>query len=374
MKNDFLTAILQITDEKHLPKDVVVQAIESALTATYKRNLGLVPDVHVRLNEHTGEFRIFAEKRVVIDVKDPKVEVSLKDAQNLPEKPGLDAVVEIEIEKPADFGRIAAQTARQVIMQRINDAERDKLYSELVGHENDLHSGIVQRIEPGRGVILDLGKVEAVLPPQEQAPGEHYRVGQRLKVYMMEIARTTRGLQVTVSRTHRNLVRRLFELEVPEIYTGLVEIKAIARDPGVRTKVAVAARQDNVDPVGACVGQRGVRIQNVVNELNGEKIDVAQWHSDPATFVANALRPATVLRVTIDESAKSALVVVPERELSLAIGKDGQNARLAARLTGWRIDIKRPSEQPAGDQAGAHAASPGHSQSGSRAASAGNKR
>lgn len=347
MKNDFLTAILQITDEKRLPKDVVIHAIEAALTATYKRNLGQVPEVHVRLNEHTGEFRIFAEKRVVIDVEDPRFELSLKEAQALPEHPGLGEIVEVEIDKPQDFGRIAAQTARQVIIQRINDAERDTLYSELIGRENDLLSGVVQRIEPGKGVILDLGKVEGILPPQEQAPGEHYRAGQRMKVYMTEIAKTPRGLQVTVSRTHRNLVKRLFELEVPEIFTGMVEIKAIARDPGVRTKVAVAARGEAVDPVGACVGQRGVRIQNVVNELNGEKIDVAQWHPDPATFVANALRPATVLRVTIDEAAKSALVVVPERELSLAIGKDGQNARLAARLTGWRIDIKRPSDQHA---------------------------
>jgi N utilization substance protein A len=351
MKNDFLTAILQITDEKHLAKDVVIQAIESALTATYRRNIGPVPEVQVRLNENTGEFRLFAEKRVVIDVDDPRTEVSLKDAQDLPDRPGIGETAEVEIDKPADFGRIAAQTARQVIMQRINDAERDKLYAELIGRQNDLYSGLVQRVEPGRGVILDLGKVEAVLPPQEQAPGEHYRAGQRVKVYMMDIAKTPRGLQVTVSRTHRNLVKRLFELEVPEIFTGLVEIKAIARDPGVRTKVAVAARQDNVDPVGACVGQRGVRIQNVVNELNGEKIDVAQWASDPATFVANALRPATVLRVTIDEATKSAVVVVPDRELSLAIGKDGQNARLAARLTGWRIDIKRPSDQPVTEEA-----------------------
>jgi N utilization substance protein A len=303
--------------------------------------------VHVRLNEQTGEFRIFAEKRVVIDVDDPRTEISLKEAQALPKRPNIGETVEVEIDKPQDFGRIAAQTARQVIMQRINDAERDKLFSELVGRENDLFSGVVQRNEPGRGIILDLGKVEAVLPPSEQAPGEHYRPGQRLKVYMTEINKTPRGLQVSVSRTHRNLVKRLFELEVPEIYTGVVEIKAIARDPGVRTKVAVAARQEGVDPVGACVGQRGVRIQNVVNELNGEKIDVAQWHADPATFVANALRPATVLRVTIDEPAKSATVIVPDRELSLAIGKDGQNARLAARLTGWRIDIKRPLDQPA---------------------------
>lgn len=348
MKNDFLTAILQITDEKGLAKDVVIQAIESALTATYKRNLGPVPEVHVRLNELTGEFRIFADKRVVIDVEDERVEVSLKDAQALPVKPNIGDVVEAEIEKPQDFLRIAAQTAKQVIKQRIEDAERDSLFADLIGRENDLLNGTVQRFEPSRGVIIDLGKVQAILPPQEQAPGEHYHIGRRINVLMTEITKTTRGLQVTVSRTNRNLVKRLFEREVPEIYTGLVEIKAIARDPGVRTKVAVAARRDDVDPVGACVGQRGVRIQNVVNELNGEKIDVAQWDADPAKFVANALRPATVLSVAIDEPSKSATVVVPERELSLAIGKDGQNARLAARLTGWRIDIKRSADRAAG--------------------------
>jgi N utilization substance protein A len=346
MKNDFLTAILQITDEKKLPKDVVIHAIESALTATYKRNLGTVPEVRVRLNEHTGEFRIYADKRVVIEVQDPRTELSLKEAQALPRPAMVGEIVEVEIEKPHDFGRIAAQTARQVIMQRINEAERDLQFEELAKREHDLVSGVVQRIEQGRGVILDIGKVEAVLPPSEQALGEHYRVNQRLKVLITEIQKTPRGIQVIVSRTHRDLVKRLFELEVPEIYTGAVEIKEIARDPGVRTKVAVHARQENVDPVGACVGQRGVRIQNVVNELNGEKIDVAQWHADPAVYVANALRPAEVLSVKINEVEKIATVVVPDKALSLAIGKDGQNARLAARLTRWRIDIKRPSDQP----------------------------
>jgi N utilization substance protein A len=345
MKNDFLTAILQITDEKKLPKDVVIQAIESALTATYKRNVGPTPEVRVRLNEHTGEFRIYADKRVVIEVADPKTEISLKEARALPKPAMVGDLVEIEVEKPQDFGRIAAQTARQVIMQRINEAERDRQFDELARREHDLISGTVQRVETGRGVVVDIGKIEAILPPTEQVSSEHYRSGQRLKVLITEITKTKSGVQVTVSRAHRELVKRLFELEVPEIYTGAVEIKDIAREPGVRTKVAVYARQENVDPVGACVGQRGVRIQNVVNELNGEKIDVAQWHADPAVYVANALRPAEVLGVTIDEATKVATVVVPERALSLAIGKDGQNARLAARLTRWRIDIKRPGEQ-----------------------------
>ena len=350
MKNDFLTAILQITDEKKLSKDVVIGAIESALTATYKRNIGQVPDVHVRLNEQTGEFRIFAEKRVVIEVRDPRTELSLKDAQEQPSRGDIGDLVEVEIEKPQDFGRIAAQTAKQVIKQRIDDAERDRLFEELAKKEHDLVSGVVQRIEQGRGVILDIGKVEALLPPSEQPPGEHYRVNQRLKVLISEISKSPRGgIQVTVSRSHKELVKRLFELEVPEIYTGAVEIKEIARDPGIRTKIAVHARQHGVDPVGACVGQRGVRIQNVVNELNGEKIDVAEWSDNPRTFVANALRPAEVLAVTIDEVNKRATVVVPEKALSLAIGKDGQNARLAAKLTRWHIDIKRPAdvaEQP----------------------------
>jgi N utilization substance protein A len=362
MKNDFLTAILQITDEKKLSKDVVIQAIESALTATYKRNLGAVPEVRVRLNEHTGEFRIYADKRVVIDVNDPRTEVSLKDAQALPKPAMVGEIVEVEIEKPQDFGRIAAQTARQVIVQRINDAERDRQFEELAKREHDLVGGVVQRIEQGRGVILDIGKIEAVLPPQEQAVGEHYRANQRLKVLITEIQKSPRGIQVIVSRTHKDLVKRLFELEVPEIYTGAVEIKEIARDPGVRTKVAVHARQENVDPVGACVGQRGVRIQNVVNELNGEKIDVAQWHADPAVYVANALRPAEVLSVKINEADKIATVVVPDKALSLAIGKDGQNARLAARLTRWRIDIKRPSDQQSAVQASAETGSSGRAQ------------
>ena len=257
MKNDFLTAILQITDEKKLAKDVVIHAIESALTATYKRNLGSTPEVRVRLNENTGEFRIFADKRVVIDVTDPRTELSLKDAQILPKPAMVGETVEVEIDKPQDFGRIAAQTARQVIMQRINEAERDRQFEELAKREHDLISGTIQRIEPGRGVIVDIGKIEALLPPQEQAVGEHYRPNQRIKVLITEIAKTPRGIQVTVSRAHKDLVKRLFELEVPEIYTGAVEIKDIAREPGVRSKVAVFARQDNVDPVGACVGQRG---------------------------------------------------------------------------------------------------------------------
>lgn len=347
MRNDFVAAILQITHEKGLAEDTVIGAIESALTSTYRRTFGPVPEVHVRLNKQTGEFKVFAEKQVVINVDDERTQISLRDVEAMPTRPRLGEVIEVEVENaPKDFGRIAAQTAKQVIMQRISEAERDRVLDEVSRHQDDIVSGVVQRGD-AKGVILsitDLGDAEATLPPAEQAPGEHYRAGQRLKVYVLEAHKSVRGMQITVSRTHRNLVKRLFELEVPEIRSGIVEIKAIAREPGVRTKVAVVARQESVDPVGSCVGQRGVRIQNVVNELNGEKIDVMPWSGDPHALIASALRPASVVSVTVHDSEKKATVVVPDRELSLAIGKEGQNARLAARLTGWHIDIKKASE------------------------------
>ena len=347
MRNDFVTAILQITAEKGLAKETVIGAIESALTSTYKKTFGPVPEAHVRLNEQTGEFKVYAEKQVVINVEDARTQVSLKDVEGRSDHPGIGAIIEVEVEDaPRDFGRIAAQTAKQVIMQRIGEAERDRVFDAVSRHQDDLVSAVVQRSE-AKGVILtiqDLADAEAVLPQAEQAPGEHYRPGQRLKVYLAEAHKTVRGMQITVSRTHRGLVKRLFELEVPEIRSGAVEIKALAREPGVRTKVAVAARQENVDPVGSCVGQRGVRIQNVINELNGEKIDVMAWSGDPHQFIAQALRPANVVQVQVHDSEKKATVVVPDKELSLAIGKEGQNARLAARLTGWHIDIKKASD------------------------------
>jgi N utilization substance protein A len=278
----------------------------------------------------------------------------LKDVEGVTPHPHIGDTIEVEVENaPRDFGRIAAQTAKQVIMQRIGEAERDRVFDEVSRHQDDIVTGVVQRAD-ARGVILtvqDLGDAEALLAPTEQAAGEHYRAGQRLKVYVVEAHKNKGGMQISVSRTHRNLVKRLFELEVPEIRSGAVEIKALAREPGVRTKVAVAARQENVDPVGSCVGQRGVRIQNVVNELNGEKIDVMAWSHDPQTFIAGALRPANVVSVTVHEGEKKATVVVPDKELSLAIGKEGQNARLAARLTGWHIYIKKASDAMKGDAA-----------------------
>jgi N utilization substance protein A len=279
---------------------------------------------------------------VVAEVVDPATQISVDEARRLlGRQPLLGEVVE-EDRTPREFGRIAAQTAKQVIAQRLREAEQKVVYDEYTDREGEIVTGTVQRVEPNR-IIIGLPRAEAILPSSEQVPGEQYRLGQRIKVYLVEVNRTPRGPQLIASRTHRNLLRRLFELEVPEINHGIVEIKGIAREPGSRSKVAVAARQPGVDPVGACVGLRGIRIQNIVNELNGEKIDVIEWHPDPAMFVAKALSPAQVLRVVTNDEEKTATCVVPDRQLSLAIGKEGQNARLAAKLTGWRIDIKSAS-------------------------------
>lgn len=340
MKSDFISAINQICSEKGLSKDVVLEAIEAALVSAYKRNFGAAgnQNISVKIDPQSGQVRAYIQKVVVEEVLDPRTEMTLAEARRLNPTAEIGSAVDVE-STPYNFGRIAAQTAKQVVLQRLREAEREMVYEEFVEREGDIVNGVVQRIEQ-KTVIIDLGKAEAAMPVSEQVPTEHYRPGQRVKVYMLEVHRTNKGPQIVVSRTHRNLLRRLFELEVPEIFSGTVEIKAIAREPGSRAKVAVAARQEGIDPVGSCVGLRGVRIQNIVGELGGEKIDVVQWHPDASVFVANALSPAQVLTVDINEAEKTATVTVPERQLSLAIGKEGQNARLAARLTGWRIDIK----------------------------------
>lgn len=356
MKTELVTAIRALTAERDLPMDVIIEAVESALGATYKREHGQVPDVRVHLDTETGEFHVYAEKTVVIEVQDQSVQISLKDAQAYPDHPGLNEVIEVEV-TPPNFGRIAAQTAKQTILQRIQEAERDLIYEEFANREGEVLNGTIERVEQHR-MIVNLGKAEAVLPEQEQVPRERPRIGQRMKVYLVKVDRGLRTPQLVVSRSHRGLVRRLFEVEVPEIFNGTVELKAIAREPGSRTKVAVAARQEGIDPVGACVGMRGVRIQNVVNELNGEKIDVVQWSEDPGRFVANALSPAQVLGVSVTESERRAVVTVPDGQLSLAIGKEGQNARLAAKLTGWRVDIKKQSDAVAQQREAAAVAAP----------------
>lgn len=346
MKTELVTAMRQLTAERDLPMDVIIDAVQNALAATYKRQYGQVPEVRVVLDTDTGDFHVYAEKTIVIEVQDDATQISLKDVENYPDNPGLHELVEVEV-TPPNFGRIAAQTAKQTILQRIQEAERDLVYEEFANREGEVLNGTIERIEQ-RGMIVNLGKAEAVLPPQEQVPRERYRLGQRLKVYLVKVDRGMRTPQLIVSRGHRGLVRRLFEVEVPEIFNGTVELKAIAREPGSRTKVAVSSRQEGIDPVGACVGMRGVRIQNVVNELNGEKIDVVQWDESPGRFVANSLSPAQVLSVEVHEGERRAIVTVPDAQLSLAIGKEGQNARLAAKLTGWRVDIKKQSDtQPA---------------------------
>ncbi|HVB97594.1 MAG TPA: transcription termination factor NusA [Chloroflexota bacterium] len=340
MKTDFIAAINQVSSEKGVSKEVVIEAIEAALVSAYKRNFGAAAnqDVVVRINRQSGDVQVYVVKHVAEEASDARAEISLAEARQIDPDAQVGGIVEVET-TPQNFGRIAAQTAKQVVLQRLREAERELVYEAFTEREADVVTGVIQRLEP-KAIIIDLGKAEAAMPITEQVPGETYRPGQRLKVYLVEVSRTPRGPQIIVSRAHRGLVRRLFELEVPEVFSGAVEIKAIAREPGSRSKVAVAARQEGVDPVGSCVGVRGVRIQNIVNELHGEKIDVVQWHADPTVFVANALSPAPVISVDLHENDKTANVVVPEKQLSLAIGREGQNARLAAKLTGWRIDIK----------------------------------
>jgi len=319
----------------------VYQAMEAALVSAYKKDSDIAGNVAVRIDRDTGDHHVYLERAVVQDVTDDKIEIGLPEARK--RKPDvMPGDVLLDEVHPSQAGRIAAQTAKQVVLQRLREAEREMVFEEFSNREGDIVSGVVQRAE-AKHLVVDLGKTEAIFPAAEQVRNEHYRVGQRLKLYLLEVHRSIRGPQLILSRTHKNLLRRLFELEVPEIYRGVVEIKSIAREAGFRSKVAVSARQEGIDPVGSCVGLRGIRIQNIVNELNGERIDVIQWDADPGRFVANALSPAQVLTVRISAEDNTASVIVPDRQLSLAIGKEGQNARLAAKLTGWRIDIKPES-------------------------------
>ncbi|GMA59056.1 NusA antitermination factor [Alicyclobacillus sacchari] len=342
MNVDFLDALEQLAREKGIDKDVLLEAIEAALISGYKRNFNSAGNVRVDIHRDTGEVRVFARKTVVEEPEDTRTEISLDAARDINPSYQLGDVVEIEV-TPRDFGRIAAQTAKQVVTQRIREAERSVIYGKFVDREEEVVSGIVSRIEP-RVAYIDLGDTEAVMPQSEQMPTDKLHLGDRVKVFIARVERTTKGPQIVVSRSHPGLLKRLFELEVPEIYDGVVEIKAVSREAGYRSKIAVHSRNPEVDPIGACVGTRGGRVQSVVNELNGEKIDIVEWSEDPATFVANALSPAKVVDVQILEGEKVARTIVPDYQLSLAIGKEGQNARLAARLTGWKIDIKSESQ------------------------------
>ncbi|MFC1957375.1 transcription termination factor NusA [Chloroflexota bacterium] len=342
MKSDFLLAITQLSAEKNLPSEVVIAAVEAALVSAYRKdNFAANQDISVKINPASGKVQVWAEKVVVEKPSDVRCEVSLDEAQRIRSDAQIGETLTVEA-TPHNAGRIAAQTAKQVILQRLHEAEHSAIFEEYADREGDIVTGVVQRVE-SRQIFIDLGRTEAILPAAEQVPNERYRIGQRIKVIILEVARTSRGPRVILSRSHPDLPRRLFEMEVPEIFNGTVELKSLAREAGYRSKVAVAALQEGVDPVGCCVGLRGIRIQNIVNELNGEKIDVVMWSPDASVFIANALSPAQVVSVELDEGEGIATVVVPDRQLSLAIGKEGQNVRLAAKLTGRRIDIKSAS-------------------------------
>ncbi len=338
----FLEAFREVGKEKGIALDVLFDAIEAALISAYKRNFNSAQNVRVALDRTTGEFHVYAVKNVVEEVKNDITDIALEKAQKLHPDYAVGDIIEEEV-TPANFGRIAAQTAKQVVVQRIREAERGIIFEEYSNRANDILTGVVQRIE-GKNIVIDLGRTEALLTPAEQISTEHYTANERLKLYIVEVKKTTKGPQILLSRTHPGLLKRLFELEVPEISDGAVEIKSVAREPGMRSKIAVYSKNESIDPVGSCVGQKGLRVQAVVDELRGEKIDIVKWNQDPAKYIANSLSPAKVVSVAINETDKISRVIVPDYQLSLAIGKEGQNARLAAKLTGWKIDIKSESQ------------------------------
>lgn len=342
MSSDLLDALTALEKQKGISRDVLVDAIEAALVTAYKRNFNQAQNVRVDLNLDKGTMKVYSRKDVVEEVEDDRLQISLEDAIKINPAYELEDIVEEEV-TPRDFGRIAAQTAKQVVTQRVREAERGLIYEEYVDREDDIVNGIVERLD-ARNLYVGLGKVEAVLPVGEQISTETYQPHDRIKVYITKVERTSRGPQVFVSRTHPGLLRRLFEVEVPEIFEGIVEIKSIAREAGDRSKISVHTTNEEVDPVGSCVGARGARVQAISNELNGEKVDIVEWSEDPVVFVANALSPSKVIDVQVSEEDRSTTVVVPDYQLSLAIGKRGQNARLAAKLTGWKIDIKSETD------------------------------
>ena len=342
MNKEFIDAIYDLEKEKGISKDILIEAIESALVSAYKKNYGTSQNVRVNIDREEGDIDVFMRMDVVDEIEDELTQISLEEAQEIDPRYEVGDVVEYQV-TPKDFGRIAAQTAKQVVVQRIREAERGMVCDNYIERQGEMVTGVVQRISNGT-IFVDMGKTEALLPVTEQVPGEKYNVNDRIKVYIMDVKKTAKGPQVFLSRSHPAIVKRLFELEVPEIQDGTVEIKSIAREAGSRTKMAVYTEDENVDPVGACVGNRGVRVQAVVDELFGEKIDIITWSDDPKVLIKNVLSPAKVEEVIIDDEEKSALAIVPDYQLSLAIGKEGQNVRLAARLCGWKIDIKSHSQ------------------------------
>lgn len=342
MNKEFIQALDEVEKAKGVKKDELIDAIEAAIASAYKKNYGTSQNVKININRENGEIKVFSLKEVVEEVFDELLEINYEQAKQLNEQYEIGDMAEVEV-KPKNFGRIAAQNAKQLVVQRIKEAERNIVYDEFIEREDEILTGIIQRKEKNN-VFIDIGKTEGILAPTEQILGEDYSQNKRIKVYILEVKKTTKGPQVFVSRTHPGLVKRLFESEVPEIFDGTVQIKSISREAGSRTKIAVYASDLNVDPVGSCVGPKGARVQSIVDELNGEKIDIIKWSEDPMEYISTALSPAKVLKVEAKENDKSALVIVDDYQLSLAIGKEGQNARLAAKLTGWKIDIKSKSQ------------------------------
>ncbi|MGF3066137.1 transcription termination factor NusA [Facklamia sp. P12950] len=338
MSKELVNAMKVLEAEKGIKPEVIKEALESALILAYKKNYDQAQNVEVIFNEETGDIKVYSVKEVVDINYDSTLEISLEEALKINRAYEIGDKIKFEV-TPKDFGRIATQTAKHVVMQRIREAERDIIYDEFIVHQDEILTGIIERSD-ARNVYVNLGKVEAIMPASEQIPTEQFQMDERVKVYVVKVDKTSKGPQIVVSRSHADFLKRLFEQEVPEIYEGVVEIISIAREAGDRSKVAVSSRDSNIDPVGTCVGPRGSRVQSIVNELNGENMDIIQWDEDPSTFIKNAMNPAEVINVVFDEDNHSCIVVVPDYQLSLAIGKKGQNARLAARLTGYKIDIK----------------------------------
>ncbi|GGN49902.1 transcription termination factor NusA [Oceanobacillus indicireducens] len=342
MSSQLFDAIDLLAEEKGIEKEILIEALEAALISAYKKNFQSATNVRVELNEEKGSMKVFSRKAIVEEVEDTQQEISLAEAKEIDPNYEVDDVIEVEV-TPKDFGRIAAQAAKQVVTQRVREAERGVIYSEYVDREDDVMTGIIQR-KDARFIYVNLGKIEAKLAEAEQMPTEEYHTHDRLKVYVTKVENTSKGPQIYISRSHPGLLKRLFEMEVPEIYDGIVEIKSVAREAGDRSKISVYAENEEIDAVGACVGPRGQRVQAIVDELKGEKIDIVEWAEDPVVYVSNALSPSKVIDVLVNEEEKATTVIVPDYQLSLAIGKRGQNARLAAKLTGWKIDIKSETE------------------------------
>ncbi len=341
---ELVIAMDELEKEKGIKKEVLLESIEAALVTAYKRNFDSnIDNVKVTMDGETGEIHLYAEKDVVEEVENDKLQISIEDAKKINKSLEIGDVAEIEL-VPKNFGRIAAQTAKQVIIQKIREVSREVLYTEFSDRKGEIVSGIIQKADGGI-VVIDLGKLEGVMPLKEQISTEKYRVNDKIRAYVLDVEKGTKGApQVMISRAHTDFVRKLFELEIPEIYEGVIEIKSISRDAGNRSKIAVYSPNENIDPVGSCVGQKGIRIQNIINELNGEKIDVIEWNEDPSIYISAAILPAQVLAVDIKDEERFAQVIVPDDQLSLAIGKSGQNVRLAAKLTNWKIDIKSESQ------------------------------